>query len=645
MSTWYLNRLKTMSFHEILFRIKQFFQKQKEFLFYKHFIPYSALLSCNERIVNTDFVSFNLFPEIISVFGKEFKYLENEIDWHKDIYSGESFPAIFSKKINIRFNSGASAKNVWEINRLQFLTHIVINYRISGREFYIIKFKEILSSWIDQNPYLQGINWYSNIEVNIRLISWFFCWQILDVEDLAIKNKQFRDFVETKWIPSIYHHCYYSYHNPSRFSSANNHLISEYAGLFIACSLWKFKESEKWLRYTSKGLEKEIKKQHSKGINKEETSQYIQFVTDFFLLSYVIGEKTNLPFSEDYRKHLNEIFTYIFVLLDCKSNFPKYGDEDDGKCINLFNDNNFNNFKSLMTSGSVIFKDQVFKSKSNGFDLKNRILFGEEGKLTYNLIPDILPVENSKFFKDEGHFIFRKQENNMEIYLHFDAAPLGYLSIAAHGHADALSFILHVDGQPVIVDPGTYTYNTQPEWRKFFIGTLAHNTLRINKQNQATIGGPALWLRHYKIKILESVSTEENDNVVAEHNGYNKSGITHKREINFDKNSLIFKITDTIETKSDKVYAIEMPFHFHPSIKVTYMDNNSYLLINPIGRNVNITLDSKLNINIVRGQTDPELLGWYSGSFLQKEPSDTLLCSAETSGNAIFETIISINKL
>ena len=69
-------------------------------------------------------------------------------------------------------------------------------------------------------------------------------------------------------------------------------LISEYAGLFIASSKWQFKESEKWNRYSQKGLENEIIKQHSKnGINKEEAAEYIQFITDFFFC-HILLEKT-----------------------------------------------------------------------------------------------------------------------------------------------------------------------------------------------------------------------------------------------------------------------------------------------------------------------------------------------------------------
>ena len=40
-----------------------------------------------------------------------------------------------------------------------------------------------------------------------------------------------------------------------------------------------------------------------------------------------------------------------------------------------------------------------------------------------------------------------------------DAGPHGYLSIAAHAHADALSIEVRHDGVDVLADPGTYCYH------------------------------------------------------------------------------------------------------------------------------------------------------------------------------------------
>ena len=79
---------------------------------------------------------------------------------------------------------------------------------------------------------------------------------------------------------------------------------------------------------------------------------------------------------------------------------------------------------------------------------------------------------------------------------------LGFLSVGVllgpYGLADALSFFLEIDGQSYITDVGTYTYHSEPEWRAYFKGTLAHNTIRVDEQDQASNAGPCLWVEHYQ---------------------------------------------------------------------------------------------------------------------------------------------------
>jgi hypothetical protein len=642
MMSWYVNRLKAMSFSELFFRTGEFVRKKREQYFSDTKLPNPGKFTVEKTILEPGSFSANLFPEMISVFGKDFDYSSGKIDWHTDIFSGKSFPLSFSKSINIRNNADLSAKNVWEINRLQFLPLIAINYKTTRSEHYIDLFCNILSSWIDENPYLRGVNWYSNIEINLRLISWFFCWQILDVEKLSTENRQFAEFVEKRWIPSVYQHCKYSFNNPSRFSSANNHLVSEYAGLFIASSLWKFRESEKWLRYSAKGLEEEIKRQHSSGVNKEEAAEYIQFITDFFLIAYVVGEKTGRKFSGQYADELHAILKYISDFLDCTGNFPKYGDEDDGKCTLLGNDHTFNNFKSLLTSGAILYKDPVLKLKGNGFDLKNRILFGVDGEQVYTSVGEISLQQNSAFYRNEGHFIFKKQSDGNEIYLHFDAAPLGYLSIAAHGHADALSFILNVNGQPLFIDSGTYTYHTEPLWRSYFIGTLAHNTVRINKKNQAVNAGPTLWLDHFETVVQDSGLNETSEFVRASHNGYRKEMAQHTREVLFDKVNDTFIITDSILVNDSNVTEIEIPFHLHPDIKIDRTDRNNFRLFTSTGKEAELVTDEKLNAELISGQVTPGLLGWYSESFMNKCATNVIYCQSQIKTSTDYKFIIKI---
>ena len=580
------------------------------------------------------------FPSEIKIFGLNFDYSKN-INWHFDLYSSKEFPRIFSKDIEIQSDKYGSAKHVWEVNRLLFLPQICLNYKNTNDRKYLNQFIKITKSWIQENPYLTGINWYSNIEINIRLINWFFCWEILDVSKLIKDIPDFKNFVDNEWLPVIYLHCLYSRKNPSRYSSANNHLIAEYAGLFIATSLWKFRKSGKWNTYAKKGLEKEIIKQHSEnGINREEAAEYIQFITDFFLLAYVVGEKTGNPFSTGYQERLKKIFQYICHFTDRDVHFPKYGDEDDGRVVLLEPEPHSNNFRSLLISGAILFNDPVLKAKSGGIDTKNKLLFGNEGEKIYHSIKGEKINFSSSFYEKEGHFILHKQNDKGEIYVHFDAAPLGYLSIAAHGHADALSFILHLDGKEIFVDPGTYAYHTDPKWRQYFIGTLAHNTIRINKKNQALNGGPTLWLKHYKTTIIECISNEKQDKITARHDGYEASGIRHTREFLFDKITNLIKITDLIDCKKGQEILVEFPLHLHPEVDIK-KKNGIVLQHENSGKKINVDTDSKFNVQILKGNNEP-LIGWHSGSFYQIEPTSVIYQTSVIHSSTSFKTFLKI---
>lgn len=211
-----------------------------------------------------------------------------------------------------------------------------------------------------------------------------------------------------------------------------------------------------------------------------------------------------------------------------------------------------------------------------------------------------------------------------EVYCHFDAAPLGYLSIAAHGHADALSVIVHIDGYPFLVDPGTYAYHTHAEWRKYFVSTLAHNTVTINNSDQAQFSGPTLWVNHYKSSILKAKTTIDRDMVSATHNGYRKDKIGHTRSVELNKEKDYLKISDQIQARKAG-YSINIPFHLHPEVYVMQTSGNTYVLgRRETASTLELTLDPLINSNTIEA-SDYETLGWYSPSFMKKEKSTVIM--------------------
>jgi hypothetical protein len=129
------------------------------------------------------------------------------------------------------------------------------------------------------------------------------------------------------------------------------------------------------------------------------------------------------------------------------------------------------------------------------------------------------------------------------IRLTFDHGPLGYLSIAAHGHADALSLALDVDGMPLLVDAGTYLYGSGGDWRTWFRSTPAHNTLNLEGVSQSLMSGPFNWSHKARATLMETAA--EPLRLVGRHDGYQRRfGVVHERTVARDGDALL--VTDRL---------------------------------------------------------------------------------------------------
>ena len=142
------------------------------------------------------------------------------------------------------------------------------------------------------------------------------------------------------------------------------------------------------------------------------------------------------------------------------------------------------------------------------------------------------PKLGVKHYPTGGYTVIHDACEQRQVLAVFDHGPLGYLSIAAHGHADALSFWLHLDGQPVFVDAGTYLYFGSSQLRSYFRTTSAHNTLCINGESSSIEAGAFNWIRKANARVTALDLTAANKGrweVVAEHDGYRDRGIVHRR--------------------------------------------------------------------------------------------------------------------
>jgi hypothetical protein len=94
------------------------------------------------------------------------------------------------------------------------------------------------------------------------------------------------------------------------------------------------------------------------------------------------------------------------------------------------------------------------------------------------------PPDGLSLFAETGYAVLRRGR----VWLAFDCGPPAPDFLPAHAHADALSFQLWLDGRPVVVDPGTYTYEPGPD-RDWFRSTRAHSTVTVDGRDQFRLWG------------------------------------------------------------------------------------------------------------------------------------------------------------
>lgn len=161
---------------------------------------------------------------------------------------------------------------------------------------------------------------------------------------------------------------------------------------------------------------------------------------------------------------------------------------------------------------------------------------------------------------DSGYWVFG-DENSRAIV---DAGPIGPDYLPGHAHCDTLSYELSVGDRRVIVNSGVYTY--QGVERHWFRSTAAHNTLRIDGEEQHEIWGQFRVARRGRVVDVHTSGTGTAIALSAAHTGYRRlpGNPTHRRTIRHQDS--VWTIEDRIE--GGGTHRVESYVHLHPEVIV-----------------------------------------------------------------------------
>ncbi len=578
------------------------------------------------------------------VFALENVELGNPPRWNRDPKTGIDAPLEFGKQLDYRDAARVGdCKYLWEPNRHLHLVTLAQAYALTGDARYSDTVKSHLESWFEACPFRMGAQWSSSLELGLRLVNWALAWQLLGGLDAPVFRGEGGEAFRERWLASVYQHAEFISGHLSLHSSANNHLVGEVAGLYTAAIAWPhWSAATQWRKTAGEILEREALLQNgADGVNREQATSYQQFELDLMLLPLMAARANGLDFSAGYVARIEAMLVFLASIIDHGGNVPMFGDADDGYAVRLDPRPGFSRYHALLATGALLFGRGDFKAKAGALDDKTRWLFGDRALAAFEAIDTAnarLPIRRE--FPDGGYYILGTDfESADEVRLVADAGPLGYREIAAHGHADALSFTLSLGGDEFLVDPGTFAYHTEAEWRAYFRGTAAHNTLRIDGADQSQSGGNFMWLRKARAGCAQWRTGADRDFFEGWHDGYMAldDPVMHRRRIVLDKPARRIVIEDTLQMEG--AHDVELFLHAHEKCAVSLGPEGARLSRGARALDICWPDAPGASVQVLHGSVEP-IGGWISRAFDRKHPAPSLVWRARIAGKCVLRTEI-----
>ena len=250
-------------------------------------------------------------------------------------------------------------------------------------------------------------------------------------------------------------------------------------------------------------------------------------------------------------------------------------------------------------------------------------------------------------------------EGGLVIHSHYSKSkgPVGYLAFNGgfhsrqHKHADDFNIQLFNDGIPLLVDPGTFTYQYNLPERMYVESTRAHNCLEIDDLNYSRfrndiygsaidyagqIGGCILIDAQIYRKNLIPIEIPNNKIKTSDSISVN---INHCRKVIYRPGNFLV-IIDNMTSKEEHSYRQ----WFKINQDLTIKSNGSELLLSlnrdPVAKIVNISSVNTI-IESFSGNFKSKLQGWVSTDGHTLEKANSVSVSAKGS-NCVIATVIDL---
>lgn len=460
------------------------------------------------------------------------------------------------------------------LHSLMFIRDLIASHKKAPDPKYINKIVHIILDWEKNNnrylDYPSSFSW-DNHSTAWRTIT------LLHVYDYFQTHKLGHNHFIQRLEQLLYRH--------GRFLSQegflethSNHGLNQVLALFLVSQIAKNPLKKEWANLAFHEFRSLLSTLVFDDGGSKEQSSYYHFYTlkSFLVVQDIIKNIEGKVLGVEIDKKIHDMFNYAVHLTKPNQSVPRLGD-------------------THWTSNIWSYKFESIKNYSE----ETRFV-SSGGTL------GTPPMDTFKVFPETGTVFFRDswKMDNTHVYSAFDLGETGHTS---HGHEDAFTFELFIDGTDFIIDSGALNYDTKNPFRNYMRSPQAHNIVLVNGER----------IRNVTPKITDVRGWGDIHLVKGRASVW--PYVHQERAVLFIPNYGIILFDLLFHEKGDLI-DFTQNFQLPPKAKVTISKSAAVIDINNKHFNIREYVADQYAINISEGSKDP-IRGWVSYAFNDLSPA------------------------
>lgn len=435
------------------------------------------------------------------------------LDWQLDFKSGHRWSARqWHRAVTYGHLDGVDVKCPWEFSRLQHLPPLAGRLAAAPaaeRGRIEAEIRAQVLDFVMQNPPGFGVNWVCAMDVGIRAANLVLAVDLAraagtdyDARFLSLVSATLRD------------HGHFLVRNLEWGASlCSNHYLADVVGLlFVAAWLPSDEETRGWLAFAGRETVLQLRGQfHAAGTNFEASTCYHRLSAEMMaygaaLMLHLAAEHpaevsgwweggtpqfhpppaapavpagraaggVRVPFDAADARRLRGMGWFTESLLRRDGTVPQIGDDDSGRFMRLAL--GADPYADLLSHAHLPAAVRALFAEPPGADETP-----EAAWLRRWIGPAALPAPGADELSDPAAAFLAYRDFGLYVWnrgryrLTLRCGPVGQNGNGGHAHSDQLAITLDVDGQAVIIDPGTGVYTPDPEMRNRFRSAASHS--------------------------------------------------------------------------------------------------------------------------------------------------------------------------